>query len=515
MNAAILDTSNILRLAAPGGAVVPAAVAPDDGPQAANTPSFNAALKLLFGQAQRDVSNVTSADTPASERISFAVDGDGVTDALETLKVRLTEVLNSVQTAGSLRPDSEQLQALVADITSALEEFEAASGLNLVAAVQPYFTQPEMGEALGTSEQNTAGDVSGLIGLVDIVLQVAQSAVPVNTPSSPSAPTSTPLPLPPVPLQTVATPMDVEAVAQTARGVDAPATDPAEIQIAASVTQRLVENTQTAASAKSPDAPVTEPVKIQIVAPAAQPAVDKANTAPTTNTPDAPVTDQAEIQIAASVAQRVVDKAKTTPSATKSTQEFVAAVASGQSVLQAPAQPFAAVFPMMEAELRSNLPQQETLFAVSSASASAAPDEAKAVQDAPKPSRFTGMILEQIKAARISEGLTKVELSPRGLGAVEIEVTSDSNGVTNVVVRAENTMVLNALREMREPWAQIPALQDAGSLSFEDMPHRQDGDGEEHSGYVGSADDQDATAAQNKGPANAPVIIGNQLDLTT
>lgn len=65
---------------------------------------------------------------------------------------------------------------------------------------------------------------------------------------------------------------------------------------------------------------------------------------------------------------------------------------------------------------------------------------------APLPQAFAGMLGDQIRAARPSEGVTRVALHPRGLGEIQIDMKRDGSGRLNVVLRAENPLVLAALR---------------------------------------------------------------------
>lgn len=76
------------------------------------------------------------------------------------------------------------------------------------------------------------------------------------------------------------------------------------------------------------------------------------------------------------------------------------------------------------------------------------------------PPRFAAVLADQVRAAEVSEGHTRIELNPRGLGALEVDVSTAEDGKLNVVVRAENPGVLSALRSGRELLSQ--ALGDLG-----------------------------------------------------
>lgn len=130
--------------------------------------------------------------------------------------------------------------------------------------------------------------------------------------------------------------------------------------------------------------------------------------------------------------------------------------------------------------------------------------------------RFASAIVSQVNTVTLEEGVTKVELTPRGLGALEIELATNSDGSLSVVVRAENANVLNSLREERAMLAEILPDASQGSLDFQEFENsgQERSHDQANSGIVtGSAngvDDADADVAQTT------VSIGNgQLDLMT
>ncbi|MBL3704401.1 hypothetical protein GI582_17015 [Sulfitobacter sp. BDSS02] len=94
-------------------------------------------------------------------------------------------------------------------------------------------------------------------------------------------------------------------------------------------------------------------------------------------------------------------------------------------------------------------------------------------QQQPQVSGFAANLVGQIKGTQIADGTTRVELSPRGLGGIEIDLSRDDEGTLKVTVRAENPSVMGALRDNRE--ALLLALRDSGvslennSLGFEDF----------------------------------------------
>lgn len=87
--------------------------------------------------------------------------------------------------------------------------------------------------------------------------------------------------------------------------------------------------------------------------------------------------------------------------------------------------------------------------------------------------RFAQVISKQIQSVKIGGDRTVVQLSPGGLGAIEIEVSTDEDGVLKVILRAENAMVLNAMRNDRETvlqaLSQITRNNDATNLEFQEF----------------------------------------------
>jgi len=90
----------------------------------------------------------------------------------------------------------------------------------------------------------------------------------------------------------------------------------------------------------------------------------------------------------------------------------------------------------------------------------------------------------QIRGVSFSEGTTRIELSPQGLGKIEVEIAADEAGKLRVVLRAENPAVLNAMRSDREMLAGLlrdgGTTVDEGAMSFEEFgqqrqTNRQDG----------------------------------------
>ncbi|GAA6199890.1 flagellar hook-length control protein FliK [Aquicoccus sp. SU-CL01552] len=134
-----------------------------------------------------------------------------------------------------------------------------------------------------------------------------------------------------------------------------------------------------------------------------------------------------------------------------------------------------------------------------------------------EPSRFAAAVASQVRSAEIAEGRTRIELSPRGLGTIEVDVTTGSDGALKVVVRAENPAVLNALREERDLLAQVLGGLDTGSLdlqSFSDS-NGQGQQGDQPAGApMAAANDMTATGA-DPAPVHTSQIGNGRLDIVT
>lgn len=146
------------------------------------------------------------------------------------------------------------------------------------------------------------------------------------------------------------------------------------------------------------------------------------------------------------------------------------------------------------------------------ATGAVSPKEASA-----EPSRFAAAVASQVRSAEIGEGRTRIELSPRGLGTIEVEVTTGSDGALKVVVRAENPAVLNALREERDLLAQVLGGMDTGSLdlqSFSDS-NGEGPQGDRPSGSPMSLADDIAATGADPAPEHTSQIGGGRLDIVT
>ncbi|MEI4485535.1 flagellar hook-length control protein FliK [Frigidibacter sp. MR17.14] len=115
----------------------------------------------------------------------------------------------------------------------------------------------------------------------------------------------------------------------------------------------------------------------------------------------------------------------------------------------------AADLPAPQASLPAGAtPAQTQPAAASTTAATAQPEPTRAQQ------RLASTVAEQIRSVELDPGQTRIELKPHGLGQIEIDIAQGSDGSLKVTVRAENPMVLDALRADRVAMSQM--MQDRG-----------------------------------------------------
>ncbi len=136
--------------------------------------------------------------------------------------------------------------------------------------------------------------------------------------------------------------------------------------------------------------------------------------------------------------------------------------------------------------------------------------------------RFAQFVTGQIRGVTIGQGQTRIALSPRGLGDIEIDLRHHDDGALRVVVRADNPVVLASLRSDRETLAQILAgngLGGAGAtLDFEGFAGHEGRRGQQETGRHPSSGAPMADSAEAVAPASGSwrAQIGNgRLDIRT
>ena len=147
----------------------------------------------------------------------------------------------------------------------------------------------------------------------------------------------------------------------------------------------------------------------------------------------------------------------------------------------------------------------------------AAAAQAQPGQTAADQSRFAAALADQVRSAEVGEGRTRIELSPRGLGTIEVDVTTRDDGTLQVVVRADNPAVLNSLRSERDLLAQALGGLQTGSL---DLQSFSDGGGQapqgERGAVMAAAGAEDAPEAAAEPAATQTATIGaGRLDIVT
>jgi flagellar hook-length control protein FliK len=134
---------------------------------------------------------------------------------------------------------------------------------------------------------------------------------------------------------------------------------------------------------------------------------------------------------------------------------------------------------------------------------------------APDRSRFAAAITAQIQASEVREGRTVVELSPRGLGQVEVDIRTEADGSLKVTIRADNPSVLNALRDARDLLAQSIGAAGGGVLDFQEKPMGQEQGGQGTASVPEFTSRDEGSASAIDPVPHSEVIGGGQLDITT
>ncbi|PCH71428.1 MAG: hypothetical protein COC12_07400, partial [Rhodobacteraceae bacterium] len=138
--------------------------------------------------------------------------------------------------------------------------------------------------------------------------------------------------------------------------------------------------------------------------------------------------------------------------------------------------------------------------------------ERAAANGAPNRSRFAAALTAQIQA---TEGRTLIELSPRGLGQLEVDIRTEADGSMKVTIRADNLMVLNTLRDARDMLAQSIGGTDGAVLDFQEGSPGQD-QGRQGAAMAQGFTGDDKGSAAAAGPiTQSEVIGGGQLDIMT
>lgn len=132
----------------------------------------------------------------------------------------------------------------------------------------------------------------------------------------------------------------------------------------------------------------------------------------------------------------------------------------------------------------------------------------------PKSTKFSDALMTQIKRVHLAEGQTRVALQPRGLGEIDIDIQSDDDGITRVVVRVENPAVLNALHDTKPELARALGLAEGSTLDFQEQFSRNNRQSAQDPARS-LASSEDATADLELTDERQVVLGSGALDLVT
>ena len=142
-----------------------------------------------------------------------------------------------------------------------------------------------------------------------------------------------------------------------------------------------------------------------------------------------------------------------------------------------------------------------------------------------RPARsFSQNVASQILGRPLNEGITRIELAPRGLGNVVIELRVKETGDTQIIVKAENPAVLHALRTDREMLLSVlssgVSAQDGVDLEFEEFSQGQfdrDKDGVNLGEELAQLklENEDDENSVNPTSTVKPLLGAGQLDILT
>ena len=118
-------------------------------------------------------------------------------------------------------------------------------------------------------------------------------------------------------------------------------------------------------------------------------------------------------------------------------------------------------------------------------------------------SRFSSLITKQIRSMTLTGDRTRIQLAPQGLGDVEIDVHTDPSGKVRAIVRSDNPLVLDSLKNEKDQLANL--LEEKGAeigdsdLQFEEFGDRgndasdDEGDEADDGEILDTETDDDAT----------------------
>ena len=164
---------------------------------------------------------------------------------------------------------------------------------------------------------------------------------------------------------------------------------------------------------------------------------------------------------------------------------------------------------------QAEAPRLEVLQALQTEARQVGQAVAAEASSQPKPVKpFAEALISQVKAVDVTDGRTTVNLHPRGLGAIEIEVLGDKDLASKVVVRVENPAVLQVLRDDRQMLAQAIGVADSTVMEFQNQGSgaqaEQHANGSDSGPEAGSAFSSD-----EDGPQHTDIIADGNLNILT
>lgn len=127
---------------------------------------------------------------------------------------------------------------------------------------------------------------------------------------------------------------------------------------------------------------------------------------------------------------------------------------------------------------------------------------------------FAEALVAQVKSFDVRKGRTMISLLPRGFGKIDIEILTEKDNTTRVMVRVENSMVLQALRDERQLLAHAVGMSDASNFDFEQSDGNDTG-GQSQQQSQSSVNQGSAMFEAHTKSAHVDIVADGQLDLFT
>ncbi len=131
-------------------------------------------------------------------------------------------------------------------------------------------------------------------------------------------------------------------------------------------------------------------------------------------------------------------------------------------------------------------------------------------------SRFSAMINNQIKSFELGERKTRIELAPKGLGEIEINLETDEAGKMRALIRVENPLVLDLMRSDKSQLVDLLAQKGVdlgdGSLDLEGFENQSD---DEAGSQTGSAEIDGSDEDEITQTAAVHTITDTTVDILT